>query len=189
MESVERFLGEELRILRESSFQTRVENGMPFSPKLFCSWDQSQTGIEIEAASSPETLLTLDSKVQGAPQWLTLNFELGKQTIAAGDIIGLVARGASDQPCALPIMMRSYFDETSHDTPFGEDLVLSTNATNKTVLHTMSAPDEVGGKAAYRTLIISLPKRDGQIALHNLRLFRVPASHGLRSSAQTLSAF
>jgi hypothetical protein len=183
------FTLERVAELEALSFSGPAENGGRIVPGIYLSWDGDCPKVELALDSKPGTLLEFDATIEGFPRWFSLNLELGAGLFAVGDILGLVVEGSAQRGAALPVFLRSVIDGDLVDTDCPQPLDLPAQTGIASMFHTFSAHDAISGRSAFHTLVLGLPKVGGQFALRSLRVFRVAADRGLRSTPEPLSAF
>ncbi|SDX56215.1 hypothetical protein [Roseicitreum antarcticum] len=191
----EEFANAALAALRAHQGAGPLESNARIGHGVHVSWDTEQGGATLAYESPPGQLVALKVAVTGTPRWLTLNLDLGHGHFAAGDTFGIVAElegelegGAEDR---LAMFIRSFDGTTPRDTPLTEELPLSPARRIVTLLHTVGqgeamADGKAGATGAYHMLGITLPRCALRLRLHDLSIFVLPASRGLRAHPMTL---
>jgi hypothetical protein len=186
---VETFTLENLAALRQLQMDGPAEQNTHISDGIYLSWDDESTTVTLSVSSDPSSCLSVTSRVEGDPRWMTLNLELGRGVIESGDVFGLVVEGEASEDVALPLFLRSKVGDQLIDSHWSELLALKPGNGIAVAFHTMSPDQGVCGTDGFHTLVLSLPKSGGTVTLRDLRLFRMPASRGLRSTPETLSSW
>ena len=164
-----------------------VENGMRIVPSFYPSWDEERGTVALTHEAGPDNLLRVEANVTGEPRWLTLNLDLGGGSFEVGDVIGVVADVEGDGEFALEMFARSTSEHENTDTEFADKLPVSTARGVGVIMHTVGPGDGVLTTDRFHMLIIRLPRRDFRLEMREMKLFVLPASHGLRSGPMTLA--
>lgn len=168
--------------LQGQTYEGPASTTTPLVEGIYFSWDDEMGAVALEVQSPPGQLCHITGRISGAPAWLTLNIALGVLDFAPGDTFGMVAN-VSGAPCTP--YLRSLHDETLLDTELQDNL----REGPQPLLRTFDAHDGVIGRGAFHTLVLPLPQQDFTWALHDMAVFMLPASTGLRSASLTLSSF
>lgn len=160
-----------------------VTKNEPLTEGLYLSWDSDEGDVTLKATSPNNGLLTLSAKVGKKPRWFSLNIDLKRATLAAGQILGIALRARASQNISLTLTMRSAWEEGNFgDTQLTETpLAIGTTAEVFTVLYPLQPYDDAIGDDRYHTLILPLPDHDFQLDLLDLRIFIQPAENNLRT--------
>lgn len=182
------FYLEKICALRAATSSGKVENNVHLSSGFYVSWDEEESDAQINYDSPDWAMLTLDWDVSGTPRWFSLNLSLGEGILDSGDIIALVSEGYADTSLALSLTLRSKIEDEVFDVDWDDAVELHPENGINTVLRRIEIGDQIGGRSAYHTLILTLPAQNNAVTLRNLRTFRIPASKGLRCVPETLSS-
>lgn len=164
------------------TYQGPASTTTPLVEGIYFSWDNEKEVVALEVQSPPGQLCHITGRISGTPGWLTLNIALGVLDFAPGDTFGIVAN-VSGAPCTP--YLRSRHGETLLDTELQDGM--SEGA--QPLLRTFDAHDGAIGRGGFHTLVLPLPLQDFAWTLHDMAIFALPASTGLRSAPLTLSSF
>ena len=168
--------------LQGQTYEGPASTTTPLVEGIYFSWDDEMGAVALEVQSPPGQLCHITGRISGTPAWLTLNIALGVLDFAPGDTFGVVTSLAG-APCAP--YLRSLHGETLLDTELQDNM--SEGA--QPLLRTFDVHDGVIGRAGFHTLVLPLPRQDFTWTIHDMAIFMLPASTGLRSAPLTLSSF
>lgn len=150
-------------------------------------WDDEDGAVTLTHDCGPETMVRLEASVAEQPKWLTLNLDLGVGAFEPGDVIGIVAEIAGDDQAELTMFIRTSGEHGEVDTELAEPLALAAAPRVATALHTVGPGDNLAGEERFHMLGMRLPRRDFKLDIKEMRVFVLPAGHGLRSRPMTLA--
>ena len=176
-----------LTALRERTFEARAENSAHLTPGFYLNWDEEEGDMQLDLQSRPGDILDIAARASGAPRWMSLNIELGHVPIEAGDILGVVADLEGDAGTALEMFVRSGTEDGLRDTILNDRLTGLDRRRPQAALHRVEPDDGVVGDTRFHTLVISLPRQDFTLTLHDLRCIALPAGQNLMLAPATLS--
>ncbi|MCW1933918.1 hypothetical protein [Pararhodobacter zhoushanensis] len=177
-----------LAALRAAELCETLVNDVAFTPKIYPSWDSEAAQVTLTATSARDELVQIAGVVTGTPRWLTLNFDLGSTTLQVGDVLCLLIEGSMDVAADLALFLRSATAWGTEDTAWLDPLRLSAENGVTAAFHTLAPFDAICANEGYHTLVIDLPTADFSLTLRAMRLFCIPANHGLASVPYTLSS-
>lgn len=174
--------------LRSATFSCVVEESAHLSPNVYFCWDKQSAQVEIMASSHPGSLLSAEIKVKGTPQWLTLNFGLGRGSFAKGDRLGIVMQGSATPVADLFCFVRSVEESDRNDTILSDPVRLQPQVSQHIILHQIESHEPLAWAKNFHTLIIPLPKRDFSLRLVDMRVFTLPAEATASQRPATLAS-
>lgn len=173
-----------LNHLRRTDQNGPINSDLSLVEGIYVSWDDKDTEVRLDLTSPPGQLCTIDGRITGEPGWLTLNIALGDWRFGPGDVFGLVADFTG--PSCTPYL-RSRESDGWSDTIL--PALVGGKVAPRTILQCFDAHDGAVGPESFHTLILPLPRRSFSWSLHDLAIFTIPASAGLRPEPLTLSSF
>lgn len=132
--------------------------------------------IDLTWSSAPGRLLDIDSAVHVPGRWCALRLTLDLPDIGAIAGLGIWLRSAADPALVMQAVLRSGIAAGHVDCPFERDILShATPSDHHAVMMADRTPD-LPRHAPWRELLLLLPPyRPVRLALHDMRLFTVPA--------------
>lgn len=186
---IELFSARAIAELRDTAITQQMQNDVELVPGCYFSWDEAAEPT-LEIASEPGMLLSLDARIDRAPEWFSFNLALAKTTLNIGDVLGIVAdlKGAAGVTLPTPFL-RIAREDRLQDVPLRESLKGSATRRVRTLLHTVMDKDGLHEKSVYCALVIPMPTQNFRLDLHDLRLFVIPAARGMLTDAPSLGDY
>lgn len=153
----------------------RLRNRVDLVPGVCASWDDKHGKVTLQYDTTNSCLLHLEGQTEGAPRWLTLQFDLGTGSVEPGSIIGLAATVRGSAPHDLAPFIRTEHKGKRLDARLSGPMP----ATSTEETHTI-VDDKVMSKAQFRfntrhRLLMRLPLGQFGLTFSNLHLFLHPA--------------
>lgn len=175
-----------LPALRAATLAGPAANNARLAEGVYLSWDEDEGEVALDLSHSAGSLLRIDGTVARRPRWLSLNLDLGSGRLAPGDALALVTDAEADAALSLPLAIRARTGDRLSDTTWQTPLAVGPGRRVSALFQHLAPDDAPADAAPFRTLILNLPKTDFRLAIHDLRLFRVPADRARRDDAFAL---
>lgn len=185
----EALITETLSALRDASLDGAASTDTHLIPNLYVSWDSAEGEVAVTVTSEPGQLCSISAQVAKAPRWFSLNLVMGTARFAPGDVLGLVARTATNTDLHLPIFVRSGHDGSVNDTALPGSLTVEGSGGVASIVHMLTADSPLAWGEGFHTLVIGLPAHDFELDLQDLRIFVLPASDTAELQPHTLASF
>lgn len=149
----------------------RLRNRVDLVPGLCASWDDKNGKVALQYDTTINGLLHLEGQTEGAPRWLTLQFELGTGSVEPGSIIGIAATVRGSAPHDLAPFIRTEHEGKRLDARLSSPMLVTQTDEVYAIID-----DKVMNKDQFRLnrrhrLLMRLPLGQFALTFSNLHLF------------------